>query len=68
LDGEFWDIRFHFSGEDNLKRTLRRSDITMLNLLALVEQCGYGIRHFMYYVKEKGKGNKGMGHFIACQR
>jgi hypothetical protein len=61
LDGEFWDIRFYFSGEDNLKRTLRRSDITMLNLLALVEQCGYGIRDFMYYVKEKEKGIREWG-------
>ncbi|KAM0916913.1 hypothetical protein ACQ4PT_009918 [Festuca glaucescens] len=60
LDDEVWDIRFHFTGEDNLERTLTRSDITVLNLLALVEQRGYGIRDYMYYVKEKGKGKKGM--------
>ncbi|KAM0930780.1 hypothetical protein ACQ4PT_000703 [Festuca glaucescens] len=60
LDDEVWDIRLHFSGEDNLERTLSRSDITVLNLLALVEQRGCGIRDFMYYVKEKGKVKKGM--------
>ncbi|KAM0904206.1 hypothetical protein ACQ4PT_018170 [Festuca glaucescens] len=60
FDDEVWDIRFHFTGEDNLERTLTRSDITVLNLLALVEQCGYGIRDYMYYVKGKGKGKKGM--------
>ncbi|KAM0912473.1 hypothetical protein ACQ4PT_012773 [Festuca glaucescens] len=60
LDDEIWEIRFHFSGEDNLERTISRSDITVLNLLALVEQRGYGIRGYMYYVKERGKGKKGM--------
>ncbi|KAM0886615.1 hypothetical protein ACQ4PT_029578 [Festuca glaucescens] len=60
LDDEIWEIRFHFSGEDNLERTIGISDITVLNLLALVEQRGYGIRDYMYYVKERGKGKKGM--------
>ncbi|KAM0857193.1 hypothetical protein ACQ4PT_048645 [Festuca glaucescens] len=60
LDDEIWEIRFNFSGEDNLERTISRSDITVLNLLALVEQRGYGIRDYMYYVKERGKGKKGM--------
>ena len=32
----------------------------MLNLLALIEEHGYGIRDNMYYVKEKGKGKRGM--------
>ncbi|KAK1646972.1 hypothetical protein QYE76_064777 [Lolium multiflorum] len=60
LDDDIWEIRFHFSGEDNLERTISRSDITVLNLLALVEQRGYGIRDYMYYVKERGKGKEGM--------
>ncbi|KAM0849442.1 hypothetical protein ACQ4PT_053734 [Festuca glaucescens] len=60
LDDDIWEIRFHFSGEDNLERTIGRSDITILNFLALVEQRGYGIRDYMYYVKERGKGKKGM--------
>ena len=60
MDDEIWDVRFHFDGEDNLERTLSRSDITVLNLYALVEIHGYGIRDPMYYVKEKGKGMAGM--------
>ncbi|KAM0894566.1 hypothetical protein ACQ4PT_024396 [Festuca glaucescens] len=51
LDDDIWEIRFHFHGEDNLERTLGRSDITVLNLLALVEGHGYGIRDLMYYHK-----------------
>ncbi|KAM0913460.1 hypothetical protein ACQ4PT_012160 [Festuca glaucescens] len=60
LDDDIWEVRFHFPGQDNLERTLGRSDITVLNLLALVEGHGYGIRDMMYYVREKGKGKKGM--------
>jgi hypothetical protein len=33
-----------------------RPDITGLNLFPLIEMHGYGIRHPMFYVKEKGKG------------
>ena len=36
------------------------SDIIVLNLLALIECYGYGIRDSMYYVREKGKGKDGM--------
>ncbi|CAM0947440.1 unnamed protein product [Alopecurus aequalis] len=60
LDDDIWEVRFHFPGLDNLERTLSRSDITVLNLLALIEGHGYGIRDGMYYVKEKGCGYKGM--------
>ena len=60
LDDDIWDIRFHFVGLDNLERTLCQSDITVLNMLALIEEHGYGIRDSMYYVKEKGKGRSGM--------
>ena len=43
-----------------MERTLTKSDITVLNLLALIEAHGYGIRDSMYYVKEKGIGQQGM--------
>ena len=55
-----WEIRFNFVGEDNLERTLCRTDITILNLVALIETQGYGIMDKMYYVKEKGSGMNGM--------
>ena len=67
LDDDILDIRFHFAGLDNLERTLCKADITVLNLLALVEEHGYGIRDNMYYVKEKGKGKRGM-HVIESMK
>ena len=45
-----WEVRFNFLGEDNLERTIGQSDITILNLLAMIEGHGYGIRDGMYYV------------------
>ena len=60
LDDVSWEVRFNFLGEDNLERTIGQSDITVLNLLAMIEGHGYGIRDGMYYVKEKGKGVEGM--------
>jgi hypothetical protein len=60
LDDEIWDIRLHFSGNDNLERKLGSSDITYLNLLALIETEGYGMNDKMYYVKNKGRGVAGM--------
>ena len=60
LDDEKWEIRFNFPGEDNLERSLCKSDITVKNLMALIEGHGYGYQDTMYYVKEKGKGFEGM--------
>jgi hypothetical protein len=48
-----WEVKYHFIGEDNLERTMCKSDITMLNLFSLIEMHGYGIRDPMYYVNEK---------------
>ena len=45
---------------DNLERTVGRSDITYMNLLAMIETRGYGINDKMYYVKEEGRGVDGM--------
>jgi hypothetical protein len=42
LDDEIWEVRFHLDGKDNLERKLGRSDITLLNLMELVETEGYG--------------------------
>jgi hypothetical protein len=60
LDDDMWDIIFNFPGQDNLERKLSRCDITVLNLLSLIECYGYGIRDSMFYVKEKGRGVDGM--------
>ncbi|KAM0827599.1 hypothetical protein ACQ4PT_068095 [Festuca glaucescens] len=56
LDDEVWDVRFHLDGKDNLERQLGRSDITYMNLLAMLEIDGYGWGDIMYYVREEGAG------------
>ncbi|KAM0834427.1 hypothetical protein ACQ4PT_063586 [Festuca glaucescens] len=56
LDDEVWDVRFHLEGKHNLERQLGRSDITYMNLLALLEIEGYGRGDSMYYVREEGAG------------
>jgi hypothetical protein len=40
----------------------------VLNLLALLEGHSYGIRDYMYYIKEKGKGKKGMEIIDSMQK
>jgi hypothetical protein len=60
LDDEIWEVRFHLDGKDNLERKLGRSDITLLNLMALVETEGYGWGDSLYYVKEEGTCIAGM--------
>ena len=60
LDDDIWEIRFNSPGEDNLERTLCQSDITVTNLMALIEGRGYGYLDTMYFVKEKGIGFEGM--------
>jgi hypothetical protein len=47
-------VQFRWQG--NLERYLYRSDITYINLLALIEEEGYEMNDCMYYVKEKGRG------------
>ena len=60
MDDDFWEVRFCFDGLNNVERTIGRSDITFMNLLAVIEIEGYGINDCMYYVKEKGRGIAGM--------
>jgi hypothetical protein len=60
LDDEIWDVRFHFDGNDNLERNIGRVDITFFNLLAMIEQEGFGWGDSMYYVREQGVGISGV--------
>ncbi|VAH09597.1 unnamed protein product [Triticum turgidum subsp. durum] len=59
-DDEPWEVRFHFQGCDNLERRLYQSDITCLNMLAIIGMQGYDQSDSMYYVKEDGVGMSGM--------
>ncbi|XP_044411594.1 uncharacterized protein [Triticum aestivum] len=61
LDDEMWEIRYHFQGKDNLERTISLSEITYINMLALLEtKEGYTEADYMFYMKEEGKGAAGM--------
>ncbi|CAM0944733.1 unnamed protein product [Alopecurus aequalis] len=60
LDDDIWDIWFNFPGQDNVEMFLCSSDITVKNLMAMVEEHGYGYCNTIYYVREKGKGFEGL--------
>ena len=59
-EDEPWDLRFHFQGCDNLERTICESDITYINMLAIIGIEGYDQKDSMYYVKQHGVGMAGM--------
>ena len=56
-----------FSRKDNLERTISLSEITYINMLALLETVeGYTEADYMFYMKEEGKGAAGM-HVIDSE-
>ena len=60
MDDDIWEVRFSLDGHDNLERKVSESDMTYMNLLALIETEGYGRADSMYFVREKGIGTAGM--------
>ncbi|KAM0911635.1 hypothetical protein ACQ4PT_013271 [Festuca glaucescens] len=48
LDPEIWDIKIHLDGMENIERTLARDDITLMNIVALIETKGYGFSDSIY--------------------
>ncbi|KAE8801876.1 translation initiation factor IF-2-like [Hordeum vulgare] len=60
LCDDVWEVRLHFHDRDNLERSMCVSDITFLNLIALIETAGYGEGDYMYYVKNAGLGVAGL--------
>jgi hypothetical protein len=55
-----WELFVQFDGVKFVQKSMPRSDIRYLNLLALMEKEGYGICDSMYYVKEEGEGLNGL--------
>ncbi|KAE8770764.1 hypothetical protein D1007_57442 [Hordeum vulgare] len=67
LEDEIWEIIFHFQGIDNLERTISLSEITYVNMLALMEtEEGYIVDDYTFYVKEEGKGAAGYLNRGSC--
>uniref|UniRef100_A0ACD5X716 Uncharacterized protein n=1 Tax=Avena sativa TaxID=4498 RepID=A0ACD5X716_AVESA len=60
LGDDIWEVRFSLDGIDNLERKISESDMTYMNLLALIETEGYGRDSSMYFVRERGIGTAGM--------
>ncbi|KAM0838986.1 hypothetical protein ACQ4PT_060592 [Festuca glaucescens] len=56
LDPEIWDIRIHFDGVDNIERSIARDDITLMNIVALIEMKGYGFSDSIYCRKDERMG------------
>ena len=48
MDPEIWEIRIHFDGLDNLERSIGRDDVTFMNIVAMIETQGYGIRDSIF--------------------
>jgi hypothetical protein len=55
-----WELFVQFDGVKFVHKSMPRSEIRYLNLLALMEKEGYGICDSMYYVKEEGEGLNGL--------
>ncbi|KAM0911636.1 hypothetical protein ACQ4PT_013271 [Festuca glaucescens] len=53
LDPEIWDIKIHLDGMENIERTLARDDITLMNIVALIETKGYGFSDSIYCRKNE---------------
>ncbi|KAK1651807.1 hypothetical protein QYE76_069612 [Lolium multiflorum] len=60
LETEMWELFVQFDGVKFVQKSMPRSDVRYLNLLALMEKEGYGICDSMYYVKEEGEGWNGL--------
>ncbi|CAM0953197.1 unnamed protein product [Alopecurus aequalis] len=60
LDDDIWEIWFYFPGKDNVERFLCRTDITVKNLMFMIEEHGFGYENTLYYVRERGAGFAGM--------
>lgn len=58
LDDNVWDVRMHFDGQQNLDRKLCSSDVTFLNLYALMETQGYRYSDALYHMDNTGIGEQ----------
>lgn len=59
-DDDIWTVRFQFYAKDNFDRTMCSSDITYVNLLALMDVVGFGPDAFLYYVGQEVNGIAGL--------
>src|SRR3989337_1795035 len=60
LDEDIWEVRIHFDAREPLERKLCSSDITYLNLVALMETQGFNAYDCLYHIENPSLGEKGM--------
>ncbi|KAE8797274.1 hypothetical protein D1007_27519 [Hordeum vulgare] len=60
LDENIWEVRIHFDAREPLERKLSSSDITYLNLVALMETQGFHAYDFLFHISNPSLGEKGL--------
>ena len=60
LYNDIWDVRIHFDAQENLERKLCSSDVTFLNIYALMETQGYSLSDSLYYMENPGIEEQGL--------
>ena len=58
MDDAVWDVRIHFDAQHNLNRKICSSDVTFLNLYALMHTQGYSFSDELYHMKNLGRGEE----------
>ena len=51
LDDAIWDVRIHFDAGHNLDRKICSSDVTFLNLYALLTVVGFNFNDELYHMR-----------------
>ena len=57
---DIWEVRIHFDAQEPLKRKLCSSDVTYLNIVALMETQGFSIYDCLYHIENPGLGEQGL--------
>ena len=60
LDEEIWQVRIHFDAREPLEMKLCGSDITYLNLVAVVETQGFNAYDCLFHIENPSLGEKGL--------
>jgi hypothetical protein len=58
LDDAVWDVRMEFDAQHNLHRKICSSDVTFLNLYALMQTQGFSFSDELYHMKNLGIGEE----------
>ena len=60
LDEDIWQVRIHFDAREPLEMKLCGSDITYLNLVAVMETQGFNAYDCLFHIENPSLGEKGL--------